>query len=172
MQLDLSSGELRPESLPHHLPSLGTDPSMGNSRGLQPWKAVRNWVTAAKTPAHPKPCLSLWSETLFSWEMWERLSWRTTEPSWSPSLCFFKTESCPGFTEPWSVAHKPQAMWEVMWELSDLFTSSPPTINWNQCINRSIWRTDSGGSPRVGNQHSALLERSNTGLLGPAESLD
>lgn len=33
MQLDLSSGKLRPESLPHHLLSLGTDPSMGNSTG-------------------------------------------------------------------------------------------------------------------------------------------
>lgn len=51
MQLDLSSGELRPESLPHHLPSLGTDPSMGSSRGLQPWKSSKELSYSSKDPS-------------------------------------------------------------------------------------------------------------------------
>lgn len=148
-------------------------PAWGTARGHSLGKQEgNNELQCQRRHYIPNPARHCASEALFSWETRVRLCWRIRDPLWAPSLCFSKTESCPGFTEPRSMAHKSQPMQEVMWWLGDLFTSSPPTIHWNKCINRTIWRTDSGGSPRAGNQHSALLECSYAGRLGPAECQD
>lgn len=50
MQLDLSSGKLRPESLPHHLLSLGTEPSMGNSTGAAALENNKEMSYSSKEP--------------------------------------------------------------------------------------------------------------------------
>lgn len=51
MQLDLSSGKLRAESLPHHLLSLGTDPSMGNRMGAAALESNEEMNYSSKDPA-------------------------------------------------------------------------------------------------------------------------
>lgn len=60
MPLDLSSGKLRPESLPHHLVDHGTDPSVGNSSGAAALKINGEVMSySSKSPtAHPNPCSS------------------------------------------------------------------------------------------------------------------
>lgn len=89
---------------------------MGNSTGAAALESNKEMSYSSKDPTSSQTLLVTVAQKACSLETHGKGYGGELGISLDPfSLCFFKAASCSGFPEPWSMAHKPQYMGEVIW---------------------------------------------------------